>query len=83
MRQLLVLTFITVVTTMTFAQSSKQVFPGANPNSPFSAAVKAGGRFSKKPEARAAHAYRLSRDVRAKPNPGRSAAIHPSPVSYR
>jgi len=43
MRQLLVLAFITVVTTMTFAQSSKQVFPGANPNSPFSAAVKADG----------------------------------------
>src|SRR5260221_7175078 len=43
MRQLLVLAFITVVTTMTFAQSSRQVFPGANPNSPFSAAVKADG----------------------------------------
>jgi 2-iminobutanoate/2-iminopropanoate deaminase len=43
MRQLLVLAFITVVTTMTFAQSSKQVFAGANPNSPFSAAVKADG----------------------------------------
>jgi 2-iminobutanoate/2-iminopropanoate deaminase len=28
---------------MTFAQSSKQVFPGANPASPFSAAVKADG----------------------------------------
>src|SRR5258707_9560372 len=43
MRQLLVLAFIAIVTTMTFAQSSKQVFPGANPNSPFSAAVKADG----------------------------------------
>src|SRR3954471_3820122 len=43
MRQLLVLALMTVVTTMTFAQSSKQVFPGANANSPFSAAVKADG----------------------------------------
>src|SRR5438034_11639494 len=43
MRQLLLLAFMTVATTMTFAQSSKQVFPGANPNSPFSAAVKADG----------------------------------------
>src|SRR6266436_3819689 len=30
MRQLLVLAFIAIVTTMTFAQSSKQVFPLAN-----------------------------------------------------
>src|SRR5258708_19294513 len=43
MRQLLVLAFIAIVTTMTFAQSSKQVFPGANPSLPFSAAVKADG----------------------------------------
>src|SRR5438094_10624240 len=43
MRQLLLLAFMTVATTMTFAQSSKQVFPGANPNSPCSAAVKADG----------------------------------------
>src|SRR5216110_1003170 len=43
MRQLLLLAFMTVATTMTFAQSSKQVFPGANPASPFSAAVKADG----------------------------------------
>jgi enamine deaminase RidA (YjgF/YER057c/UK114 family) len=43
MRQLLLLAFMTAATTMTFAQSSKQVFPGANPNSPFSAAVKADG----------------------------------------
>src|SRR5205823_612746 len=43
MRQLLLLAFMTVATTMTFATSSKQVFPGANPNSPFSAAVKADG----------------------------------------
>ena len=43
MRHLLVLAFIAVVTTMTFAQSSKQVFPAASPNSPFSAAVKADG----------------------------------------
>src|SRR5437773_6376368 len=43
MRQLLLLAFMTVATTMTFAQSSKQVFPNANPNSPFSAAVKADG----------------------------------------
>src|SRR5258707_2546552 len=43
MRHVLVLAFMTVVTTMTFAQSSKQVFPGANPAMPFSAAVKADG----------------------------------------
>jgi reactive intermediate/imine deaminase len=43
MRHVLVLAFMTVVTTMTFAQSSKQTFPGANPSLPFSAAVKADG----------------------------------------
>ena len=43
MRHVLVLAFFTVATTMTFAQSSKQVFPNANPSLPFSAAVKADG----------------------------------------
>ena len=43
MRHVFVLAFMTVVTTMTFAQSSKQTFPGANPSLPFSAAVKADG----------------------------------------
>jgi reactive intermediate/imine deaminase len=43
MRHVLVLAFMTVVTTMTFAQSSKQFIPGANPSLPFSAAVKADG----------------------------------------
>ena len=43
MRHVLVLAFITVATGMTFAQSSKQFIPGANPSLPFSAAVKADG----------------------------------------
>src|SRR5258706_1082702 len=43
MRLCATLAFFLAATTMTFAQSSKQVFPGANPNSPFSAAVKADG----------------------------------------
>ena len=43
MRHVFVLAFMTVVTTMTFAQSSKQTIPGANPSLPFSAAVKADG----------------------------------------
>jgi enamine deaminase RidA (YjgF/YER057c/UK114 family) len=43
MRHVLVLAFIAVATTMTFAQSSKQIIPGANPSLPFSAAVKADG----------------------------------------
>jgi reactive intermediate/imine deaminase len=43
MRHVLVLAFITVATAMTFAQSSKQFIPGANPSLPFSAAVKADG----------------------------------------
>src|SRR5882724_7227028 len=43
MRHVLVLAFITVGTAMTFAQSSKQIIPGANPSLPFSAAVKADG----------------------------------------
>jgi 2-iminobutanoate/2-iminopropanoate deaminase len=43
MRHVLVLAFITVGTAMTFAQSSKQFIPGANPSLPFSAAVKADG----------------------------------------
>src|SRR5258706_13703534 len=40
MRHVLVLAFITVGTAMTFAQSSKQINPGANPSLPFSAAVR-------------------------------------------
>src|SRR5215472_8209601 len=43
MRQLLVLACITALSTVTFAQSPKQVYPNANANSPFSAAVKADG----------------------------------------
>jgi len=43
MRHVQVLAFIAVATTMTFAQSSKQIIPGANPTLPFSAAVKADG----------------------------------------
>ena len=43
MRHVLVLAFIAVAATMTFAQSSKQVFPNANASMPFSAAVKADG----------------------------------------
>jgi 2-iminobutanoate/2-iminopropanoate deaminase len=43
MRQLTVLAFITVLTTMTFAQSSKQVFTTPGSTMPFSAAVKADG----------------------------------------
>ena len=43
MRHVLVLAFCTVVTTMTFAQSSKQVFPNANASLPFSTAIKADG----------------------------------------
>ncbi len=43
MRHVLVLGFIAVATIMTFAQSSKQIIPGANPSLPFSAAVKADG----------------------------------------
>lgn len=35
--------FLAAVSMTSFAQSSKQVFPGANPASPFSAAVKADG----------------------------------------
>src|SRR5882724_11992637 len=43
MRHLLVLGFIAAITTMTFAQSSKQVFPNANASMPFSTAIKADG----------------------------------------
>jgi 2-iminobutanoate/2-iminopropanoate deaminase len=43
MRHVLVLAFCTVATTMTFAQSSKQVFPNANASLPFSTAIKADG----------------------------------------
>jgi 2-iminobutanoate/2-iminopropanoate deaminase len=43
MRHVLVLAFFTVATTMTFAQSSKQVFPNANASLPFSTAIKADG----------------------------------------
>jgi reactive intermediate/imine deaminase len=43
MRQMLILAFMMVVTTMTFAQSSKQIFPNPNPALPFSNAVKADG----------------------------------------
>jgi 2-iminobutanoate/2-iminopropanoate deaminase len=43
MRQVLVLAFITVATTMTFAQSSKQIVANANASMPFSAAVKVDG----------------------------------------
>jgi len=43
MRHVLVLAFCTVAITMTFAQSSKQVFPNANASMPFSTAIKADG----------------------------------------
>lgn len=43
MRQVLVLALITVATTMTFAQSSKQIVANANASMPFSAAVKVDG----------------------------------------
>ncbi|HEV2985756.1 MAG TPA: RidA family protein [Vicinamibacterales bacterium] len=43
MHQVLVLAFITVATTMTFAQSSKQIVANANASMPFSAAVKVDG----------------------------------------
>jgi reactive intermediate/imine deaminase len=43
MRLCATLAFFIAAVSMTFAQSSKQVFPGANPASPFSAAVKADG----------------------------------------
>ena len=43
MRHVLVLAIFTVATTMTFAQSSKQVFPNANASLPFSTAIKADG----------------------------------------
>src|SRR5438094_7809918 len=43
MRVFAVLAFLTVVVTMTFAQSSKQIIPSSNPSMPFSAAVKADG----------------------------------------
>jgi len=43
MRHVLVLAFFTVATTMTLAQSSKQVFPNANASLPFSTAIKADG----------------------------------------
>ena len=43
MRHVLVLAFFTVAATMTFAQSSKQVFPNANASLPFSTAIKADG----------------------------------------
>jgi 2-iminobutanoate/2-iminopropanoate deaminase len=43
MRHVLVLAFFTVAITMTFAQSSKQVFPNANASLPFSTAIKADG----------------------------------------
>jgi len=40
MRHVLVLAFCTVAITMTFAQSSKQVFPNANASMPFSTAIR-------------------------------------------
>ena len=43
MRHVLVIALCTVATTMTFAQSSKQVFPNANASLPFSTAIKADG----------------------------------------
>src|SRR5881296_2652474 len=43
MRLFTVLALIFAAVTMSFAQSSRQVFPGANPAMPFSAAVKADG----------------------------------------
>ncbi len=43
MRLCAILAFSLAAVTMTFAQSSKQVFPGANPAMPFSAAIKADG----------------------------------------
>lgn len=43
MRQFAIFALITVVTTMTSAQSSKQVFANPNSTMPFSTAVKAGG----------------------------------------
>ena len=43
MRLCAILAFSLAAVSMTFAQSSKQVFPGANPAMPFSAAIKADG----------------------------------------
>jgi len=43
MRQLLILGFMTIAVTMTFAQSSRQIIPNPNASLPFSAAVKADG----------------------------------------
>jgi reactive intermediate/imine deaminase len=43
MRLFSVLALFIAAVSMTFAQSSRQVFPGANPSMPFSAAVKADG----------------------------------------
>jgi len=43
MRLFIVFAFSIAAVTMSFAQSSRQVFPGANPAMPFSAAVKAEG----------------------------------------
>jgi len=43
MRNFAIFAFSLAAVSMTFAQSSKQVFPGANPAMPFSAAVKADG----------------------------------------
>ena len=43
MRLFAILAFSIAAVSMSFAQSSKQVFPGANPAMPFSAAVKADG----------------------------------------
>src|SRR4030095_13043042 len=43
MRHVLVIALCTVATAMTFAQSSKQVFPNANASLPFSTAIKADG----------------------------------------
>ena len=43
MRLFAILALSLVAVSMTFAQSSKQVFPGANPAMPFSAAIKADG----------------------------------------
>jgi enamine deaminase RidA (YjgF/YER057c/UK114 family) len=43
MRHLLALACLAAVPAVTFAQSARQVYPNANPNSPFSAAVKADG----------------------------------------
>src|SRR3954447_5899788 len=43
MRLFTILALSIAAVSMSFAQSSKQVFPGANPAMPFSAAVKADG----------------------------------------